>query len=217
MERGQSHHTLFKNGVYLESGRYITTSDDFICFYETEGGTGYGFSKGQLTAKFCISDADFRTIDVNTYACFAPNLPEGIYTLYKKDFPFSLFNPKGEEIKVYHVSERERHFLFFDENLSLIGKLHQKNVLISKTFKDAAKFIDDVKKHSPRDIELTNIPGTIYISFPEQQPKAFQDLISSYPTKNVQVYWQGEATYINPFGHVCEHDYPTEEAYWIEF
>jgi hypothetical protein len=49
----------------IQINKFYDISPEWIYIYDTEGGTGTGFTKGNLIQKVFIGDAEFRTISNN--------------------------------------------------------------------------------------------------------------------------------------------------------
>lgn len=57
---------IYKNSeLYANINLYYDVTPEFILIYETEGGTGTGFRKGDIKRKIYIGNSEFEKIETN--------------------------------------------------------------------------------------------------------------------------------------------------------
>jgi len=56
---------VFRNGKEIETiNRFFSVDEEWIYIYKTVGGTGTGFSRGDLIRKIFIGDCEFEHIEI---------------------------------------------------------------------------------------------------------------------------------------------------------
>jgi hypothetical protein len=51
---------VFKNGIKIaDVNKFYSVTTDWIIIYDTVGGTGYGYKKGEILAKIYIGNAEY--------------------------------------------------------------------------------------------------------------------------------------------------------------
>ena len=51
---------VFKNGIKIaDVNKFYSVTADWIIIYDTVGGTGYGYKKGEILAKIYIGNAEY--------------------------------------------------------------------------------------------------------------------------------------------------------------
>ena len=56
---------LFKNDLLIAKiNKFYEVTEDWIFIFETEGGSGTGFYKGEVVRKIYIGDSEFEKIEV---------------------------------------------------------------------------------------------------------------------------------------------------------
>ena len=56
---------IHKGNEIIPINRFYSIDKDFICIYNTMGGSGYGYSPGDVIQKVYIGDCEFEEIAVH--------------------------------------------------------------------------------------------------------------------------------------------------------